>query len=135
MKNEASAVSEDATLQAHTEGTPPSFLPTVAASQSSTEASTMKPETHTFVPFIPNVLPDVVSAVTFETPLTEEEVEGYTEGTAEEPSDILMPDSVEETITEQREDAETKVQEIPPADPADAGGAAPEEIVPDGKSA
>lgn len=128
-------MSEDATLQAHTEGTPPSFFPTVAVSQSSIEASTMKPETHTFVPFIPNVLPDVMSAVTFETPLTEEEVEGYTEGTAEEPSDILIPDSVEETITEQGEDAETKVQEIPPTDPADAGGAGPGEIVPDGKSA
>lgn len=124
-------MSEDATLQAHTEGTPPSFFPTVAVSQSSTEASTVKPETHTFVPFIP----DVMSAVTFDTPLTEEEVEGYTEGTAEEPSDILIPDSVEKTITEQGEDAETKVQEIPPTDPAAAGGAGPGDIVPDGKSA
>lgn len=135
MKNEASTVSEDATRQAHTESTPPSFFPTVAVSQSSTEASTMKPETHTFVPFIPNVLPDVTSAVTFETPLTEEEVEGYTEGTAEEPSEILIPDSVEETITEQGEDAETKVEEMPPTDPTDEGGTGPGELVPDGKSA
>lgn len=135
MKNEESVMSEDATQQADTEGTPPSFFPTVVVSQSPTEASTMKPETHTFVPFIPNVLPDVMSAVTFETPLTEEEVEGYTEGTAQEPSDILLPDSVEETITEQGEDAETKVQEIPPTDPAEAGGAGPVEIVPGGKSA
>lgn len=135
MKNEASTVSEDAALQAHAEGTPPSFFPTVAVSQSSTEASTIKPETHTFVPFIPNVLPDVMSAVTFETPLTEEEVGGHTEGTAEEPGEILIPDSVEETITEQGEDAETKVEEIPPTDPADEGGAGPGELLPDGKSA
>lgn len=135
MKKEASTVSEDATRQVHTEGTPPSFFPTVAVAQSSTEASTMKPETHTFVPFIPNVLPDIMSAVTFETPLTEVEVEGYTEGTAEEPSEILIPHSVEETITDQGEDAETKVEEIPPTDPADEGGAGPGELVPDGKSA
>lgn len=118
------------TEQTHTKGPALSFFPTVAVAESSAEAFTVKPETHTYVPFIPNNLPDVVSAVTFETLVTEEEAQGYAEGTAERPSDILPPETVEETTT----DADPEVQEILRHDPADEGGAGPGELLPDGKS-
>lgn len=121
------------TDQTHAEGTPLSFFPTVAVTESSMEAFTVKPETHTLVPFIPNNLPDVMSAVTFETPLTEEEVQGYPEGTALIPSDILSLGTVEETTTDVAEDVETEVQEIPVRDPADDRGDTPAELLPDGK--
>lgn len=120
-----------ATEQTHTKGTPLSFFPTVAVTESSMEAFTVKPETHTHVPFIPNNLPDVISAVTFETLLPEE---GYAEGTAEGPSDILPSETVEETTTDIKVDAEPEVQEILRNDPADEGGAGPGELLPDGKS-
>lgn len=108
--------------QTRTKGTPPSFFPTVAVTERSMEAFTVKPETHTLVPFIPNNLPDVMSAVTFETPLTEEEVAGYPEGTAQAPGDILPPETVEETFTDIGEDGETEIKEGPGKDPADDGG-------------
>lgn len=123
-----------ATEQTHTKGTPLSFFPTVAVTESSMDAFTVKPETHTYVPFIPNNLPDVISAVTFETLLTEEEVQGYAEGPAEGPIDVLPSETVEETTTDIKEDAGPEVQEILRNDPADEGGAGPGELLPDGKS-
>lgn len=123
-----------ATEQTHTKGAPLSFFPTVAVTESSMEAFTVKPETHTYVPFIPNNLPDVISGVTFETLLPKEEVQGYAEGTAEGPSDILPSETVEETTTDIKVDAEPEVQEILRNDPADEGGAGPGELLPDGKS-
>lgn len=121
------------TDQTNVKGTLLSFFPTVAVTESSMEAFTVKPETPTVVPFIPNNLPDVMSVVTFETPLTEEEVQGYPEGTVQTPSDILPLETVEETTTDTGEDAETEVQELPVRDPADDGGDRPGELPPDGK--
>ncbi|KAE8289966.1 Interphotoreceptor matrix proteoglycan 1 [Larimichthys crocea] len=99
----------------------PSFLPTVAVIENSLEASTFKAETHTFVPFIPNILPEATPVVTDETPLMAGVEEESTEGTAEEPSDIITPDTNLETITEQVEEAEPEpeVEEMPPTEPDD----------------
>ncbi|XP_076604121.1 interphotoreceptor matrix proteoglycan 1 isoform X2 [Chaetodon auriga] len=111
-----SVVSEDDATQAPTLDTAPtqSFFPTVAVIENSLEASTVKPETHTFVPFISNVLPEATAAVTDETPLMAGLEEESTEGTAEEPGDIIL-----ETITEKEEEAEPEVEEIPAAEPED----------------
>lgn len=114
-----------------TKGTPLSFLPTVAVTEGSVEAFTVKAEIYTQVPLVPSNLPDVMSAVTFETPLTEEEVQGYPEGTAQTPSDILPLETVEETNTEQ--DVGTAVREMPERDPADDGGNRPGDPLPDGE--
>lgn len=122
-----------ATDQTHTEGAPLSFFPTVAVTENPMEAFAVKPETPTVVPFIPNNLPDVMSAVTFETPLTEEEAQGYPEGTAQTPSDVLPLETAEETASGTREVVETEVQEVPGIDPADEGGDKPGELLPDGK--
>ncbi|XP_019132985.2 interphotoreceptor matrix proteoglycan 1 isoform X2 [Larimichthys crocea] len=98
-----------------------SFLPTVAVIENSLEASTFKAETHTFVPFIPNILPEATPVITDETPLMAGVEEESTEGTAEEPSDIITPDTNLETITEQVEEAEPEpeVEEMPPTEPDD----------------
>lgn len=126
---------EDASVtdQTHTKGTPLSFFPTIAVTESSMEAFTVKPETHTLVPFIPNNLPDVMSAVTFKTPLSEEEVQGYPEGTVQAPSDILPLETVVETTIDIEEDLETELQEVLGRDHADDGGDRPGKLLPDGK--
>ncbi|TMS21478.1 Interphotoreceptor matrix proteoglycan 1 [Larimichthys crocea] len=56
-----------------------------------------------------------------ETPLMAGVEEESTEGTAEEPSDIITPDTNLETITEQVEEAEPEpeVEEMPPTEPDD----------------
>lgn len=107
-----------------------SFLPTVAVIENSLEASTFKAETHTFVPFIPNILPEATPVVTDETPLMAGVEEESTEGTAEEPGDIITPDTNLETITEQVEEAEPEpeVEEMPPTEPDDGGEAEPKEV-------
>lgn len=135
IKSEESVVAEDATQQTYTEGNTPtqSFFPTVAVLESSLEASTIKPETHTFVPFIPNILPEVTFAVTDETPSMAGVAEISTEGTAEESSDIITPDREVETITEQGEETEPEVEEMP-FEPDDGGEAGPEEHVTNGKA-
>lgn len=117
-----------ATEQTRIKGTVLSFFPTVAVTESSMEAFTVKPETHTYVSFIPNNLPDVISSVTSETLLTEEEVQGHAKNTAE----ILPPETVEETTTDIKEEPE--VQEILQNNRADEGGAGPGELLPGGKS-
>ncbi|XP_070699094.1 interphotoreceptor matrix proteoglycan 1 [Pempheris klunzingeri] len=109
-------VSEDDTTQAPTEENTPtqSFLPTVAVVETYLEAFTVKPQTHTFVPFIPNILPEATSAGTEETPSVAAVEEESTESTAEESGDIKTPDTKEETITEQEEEEEKEVEAIPP---------------------
>lgn len=126
----------DAATQTHTEGSTPtqSFFPTVAVIEGSLEASTVKPETHTFVPFIPSILPEGTSAFTDETPLMSGVAEENTEGTAEGSSEIKTPDTKVETIAEQEEEAEPDMEEIPPTEPDDGGKAGPEEDVMDGKA-
>lgn len=116
-------VSEDDTTQAPTEGNTPtqSFLPTVAVIENSLEAFTVKPETHTFVPFIPNILPEATSAVTDETPAMAAAEEESTDGTAEELGDAITPDTKLETITVQEEEAEPEVEAIPPTELEDGG--------------
>lgn len=123
-----SVVSEGDTTQAPTVDSAPtqSFFPTVAVIENSLDASTIRPETHTFVPFIPNVLPE---ADNDETPLMAGVEEESTEGTAEEPRDIIL-----EAITEQEEEAVPEVEEIPAVEPEDGGEAEPDEQVTDGKT-
>ncbi|XP_070777115.1 interphotoreceptor matrix proteoglycan 1 [Enoplosus armatus] len=116
-----SVVSEDSTPTQ-------SFFPTVAVIENSLEASTIKPETHTFVPFIPNILPETTSAATDETPLMAAAEEESTEYIAEEPGGIITPGTTLETITEQEEEAKPEMEETPPTEHDDGG---PEPDVPD----
>lgn len=106
----------------------------MAVIEGSLEASTVKPETHTFVPFIPSILPEGTSAFTDETPLMSRVAEENTEGTAEGSSEIITPDPKVEIIAEQEEEAEPDMEEIPPTEPDDGGEAGPEEDVMDGKA-
>ncbi|XP_034419528.1 interphotoreceptor matrix proteoglycan 1 isoform X2 [Cyclopterus lumpus] len=102
------AVSQDDTTQppAADNGATQSFLPTVAVLENSLEASTTKPEAHTFVPFIPNVIPESTSAITDETPLMSSAEEESTEDAAEEPGDIIEPE-VEEIPPTEHDDGES----------------------------
>ena len=104
---------EDDTPKPPTEDNSPtrSFFPTVAVIENSLEALTVKPETHTFVPFIPNILPESIPAITDETPLMS---------------------AVEEESTE--ESAVEDLEEQPPTEHVDSGEAEPEEQVTDGKA-
>ncbi|XP_060919550.1 interphotoreceptor matrix proteoglycan 2 [Labrus mixtus] len=88
-----SIVSGDYTTSAHTEDNTPtqSFLPTVAAIENYSGAFTSEPETHTFVPFIPNIVPETTPAATDETLMAS--VEESTEDSAEEPSGVTTPDT------------------------------------------
>ncbi|KAM6912247.1 interphotoreceptor matrix proteoglycan 1 [Xenentodon cancila] len=79
------------------------LFPTAAVIDSSLAASTVKPETHTLVPFIPTVLPDITSAVTVENPLMAAAEESSTEDARKL-----------ETITEEEEEA--LVEEMPPTE-------------------
>ncbi|XP_075964543.1 interphotoreceptor matrix proteoglycan 1 [Anarhichas minor] len=118
-----SAVSEEDTTQAPT-----------AVLENSLEAYTTKPETHTFVPFIPNVVPESTPAVTDETPLMSSAEEESIEDAAEQPGDIMKPDTKLETITEQEEEAGPEVGEIPPTEHDDGREAEPEGPLTDGKA-
>lgn len=55
--------------------------------------------------------------------------EDSTEDTAEEPGDIITPDTKLETITEQEEEPEPEVEEIPPTEHDDGGEVEPVEHV------
>ncbi|CAK6956908.1 LOW QUALITY PROTEIN: interphotoreceptor matrix proteoglycan 1 [Scomber scombrus] len=120
--------SEDDTTEAMTEDSTPtqSFFPTVAVIENS---STIKPETHTVVPFIPSILPEGTFAVTDDTHVMTA-VEGEsTEDTTGETIDIIATDITLENIAEQEEEAEPEVEEIPPIELNDGGEA--EELVTD----
>lgn len=106
----------------------------MAVVESSLEASTIKPETYTFVPFIPNTTPEATFAIPYETPSVAGAAEEYTEGTAEEPSDIPSSDTKVETITEQGGETEEEVEEMLPTEPDDKVEAGPEEHVKNGKA-
>ncbi|KAF3844926.1 hypothetical protein F7725_008089, partial [Dissostichus mawsoni] len=102
---------EDDTTKLPTEDKSPtrSFFPTVAVIENALEAFTVKPETHTFVPFIPNILPESIPAITDdETPLMS---------------------AVEEESTE--ESAVEDLEEQPPTEHVNSGEAEPEEQVTD----
>ncbi|XP_034077831.1 interphotoreceptor matrix proteoglycan 2 isoform X4 [Gymnodraco acuticeps] len=102
---------EDDTTKPSTEDKSPtrSFFPTVAVIENALEAFTVKPETHTFVPFIPNILPESILAITDdETPLMS---------------------AVEEESTE--ESAVEDLEEQPPTEHVNSGEAEPEEQVTD----
>ncbi|KAK5886386.1 hypothetical protein CesoFtcFv8_017424 [Champsocephalus esox] len=102
---------EDDTTKPPTEDKSPtrSFFPTVAVIDNALEAFTVKPETHTFVPFIPNILPESIPAITDdETPLMS---------------------AVEEESTE--ESAVEDLEEQPPTEHVNSGEAEPEEQVTD----
>ncbi|XP_028251777.1 interphotoreceptor matrix proteoglycan 1 [Parambassis ranga] len=86
-----------------------SFFPTVAVIEESLEASTLRPQTHTFVPFIPGVLPEATSALTVEPPSMVAVEEESTGDAADEGSN-------QEVETEQEEEAEPEVEEIPPTE-------------------
>uniref|UniRef100_A0A4W6F7V1 Interphotoreceptor matrix proteoglycan 1 n=1 Tax=Lates calcarifer TaxID=8187 RepID=A0A4W6F7V1_LATCA len=109
-------VSEDDTTKTPTEDSTPtqSFFPTVAVIENSLEASTVKPETHTFVPFIPNIPSEATSAVTDETPSVAAIEEESTEGLAEEADEIISSDTILEATTEQgEEEAGPEMEEMP----------------------
>lgn len=130
----------DVTTQAPTKDSAlhQNFFPTVPAMENSLEAYTIKPETHTFVPFIPNILPESTPAVADgadEAPLMSAVEEESTEDSAEEPVDVTTPETKLETIAEQEEEAEPEVTETPPTEHDDGGEAEPEEQGTDGKDA
>lgn len=132
-------VSEDDTTQPPTEDSAPtqSFFPTVAVIENSLQASTIKTETHTFVPFIPTVLPETTAAVSDEPPLMAAEEEESAEDPAEEPDDIITPETILEVSTQQEEEEtepEPEVEEVPSTEQDDQGEAAPEEQLTDSKS-
>lgn len=103
------------------DGTPPQgFLPTVTDAPSSLGASTLPAESHTFVPFLPNVLAEATSAGT-ETPST---------STAEEAAEVPAPDVTLESSTQQGDEAE--VEEVPPT--GHSSGEEPEGHVVEGKA-
>ncbi|KAM3871236.1 interphotoreceptor matrix proteoglycan 1 [Diretmus argenteus] len=105
-----------------------SFFPTVAAVENSLEAFTVEPETHTFVPFIPNILPEATAGVGEETPAMAGEEESA-EDTLEEAIDITSPVTMLGTITEQEEETEAELKEILPTEHEEGGETEPEEQV------
>ncbi|XP_071753189.2 interphotoreceptor matrix proteoglycan 1 [Centroberyx gerrardi] len=111
-----SVVSEDVITPATVEDGVPtqSFFPTVAVIENSLETFTLKPETHTFVPFIPNVLPEATAGVSGETPAMAAVEEESAEDAPEEAGDVLPPVTMLATVTEQEEEAE--LEEIAPAE-------------------
>ncbi|XP_061599899.1 interphotoreceptor matrix proteoglycan 2 isoform X2 [Cololabis saira] len=98
------------------EDNPPAerLFPTTAVMDGSLAASTVKPETHTLVPFIPTVLPDTTSAVTVDSPLmaaTEESATGkletITEGEGEELVEEIPPtEQLEPAVEDSADQAE-----------------------------
>ncbi|XP_041669155.1 interphotoreceptor matrix proteoglycan 1 [Cheilinus undulatus] len=121
-----SAISGDYTTPAPIEDNnpTPSFLPTVAVIENYYTTVTSEPEPHTFVPFIPNVVPEMTPPATDETPLMAS-VEESTEDSTEEPSGIATPDTkqddesvaeVEEQLTDVVPELEDVVNEEQPAE-------------------
>lgn len=133
---EEGVVLEDDILQTNTEESIPTprFFPTVAVVESSLEASTIKPETYTFVPFTPNITPEATFAISYETPSMAGVAEEYTEGTADEPSDITSAGTKVETMTEQGGETEEEVEEMLPTEPDDIVEGGPEEHVKNGEA-
>ncbi|XP_024910569.1 interphotoreceptor matrix proteoglycan 1-like isoform X1 [Cynoglossus semilaevis] len=152
-----SVLYEDDATEALTEDSSPiyNFLPTVAVIDNFLEASVLLPETHTFVPFFPNILHDATTAVTplmaaEEVELIEESQvenapppEGVEEGEdGREEEEAEGDKSSEENSEEHSEDAprtdpgETnKAEEVglvvpPPADPPATETSIPETTVP-----
>lgn len=126
-------ISEDDTTEAPTEDNAltQSFFPTLGVIETALEASTLKPETRTFVPFIPNILPEVTSAFTVENPLSAAVEEESTNDAVEE---AVTQGAKVETLTEQVEKAETEVEEIPSAEHEEGGEGESEEEVTKGKA-
>lgn len=87
-------VSGDDTTAAPMDETTPTqrFLPTVAIPENYMNAFTSEPETHTFVPYIPSIIPETTPTAADETPLMAS-AEESTEISAEEPSGIATPDT------------------------------------------
>lgn len=109
-----SVVSEDdRTLTAAQDGAPTQgFFPTVAVTmENSLGALTVKPETQTFVPFIPDILPRPTSAGGEENPPAAA-VES-TEEAGEDGGGVVPPVTMPETVTEQEEEAEPERTGIP----------------------
>ncbi|KAK2891846.1 hypothetical protein Q8A73_017511 [Channa argus] len=93
----------DTTQTSAEEGTSgQSFLATVAGIQNTLEASGNKPATPTFVPFIPDTIPEAISVLTDETP-----VMAVTEESAEDPA--LTTDTNLDATTQQEEEGELEV--------------------------
>ena len=89
------------------------FLPTVVAIENSLEASTIKPETHTIVPFTPDILHEASPAVPDET------------------GDVIAPET---TTEKEEEEAVPEVEVMPPTEQDQGGEAEPEGQVTDGKA-
>ncbi|KAK5857480.1 hypothetical protein PBY51_010724 [Eleginops maclovinus] len=119
---------EDDTTKPPTEDRSPtqSFFPTVAVIENLLEASTFKPETHTYVPFIPNILPESTYAITDETPLVSAVEEESTEDAAVEdleeqpPTEPVNSGEAEPEVTDEPEPANEIPEEHPLAPPEEA---------------
>lgn len=131
-----SDVSEDIITQATEEDGVPTegFFPTMAAVENSLETFTIKPETPTFVPFIPNVLPEATSGVSEETPAMASVEEESAEDTLEEDNNVMPPVTTMTTNIEQGEETVAEVEDILPTE--QDGGHEPEaeEPVTEGKA-
>lgn len=97
-----------------------SLFPTAVVMGNSLAASTVKAETHTFVPFIPAVLPETTAATTVVTHL----MAAAGELSTEEATKL-------ETITEEEEEA--GVEDIPPTEREHGGEAEFKEHVTNGE--
>lgn len=124
-------VSEHDTTVLPTEVRLPTF-PMEGRIQNSLDGSTIKPEIPSFAPFIPNVLPETTSAVTDDEPLMAV-AEESTVDPAEDAGGSMIPDVLEAT-TQQEDEEESELEEVPPTESGDGGEAEPEEHVTDGKA-
>ncbi|KAF7669692.1 hypothetical protein LDENG_00142780 [Lucifuga dentata] len=113
-----SVVSEDELTLATAEDHAPtkSFFPTVVVMENSLEALTIKAETQTLVPFIPDILPETTSTSNEENPVMAAVEEESREESDEEASDVMPPVTMPETVTEQEEEAEPELAEMPPTE-------------------
>ncbi|XP_029350180.1 interphotoreceptor matrix proteoglycan 1 [Echeneis naucrates] len=111
-------LSEDKSTKASTEDSTraPSFFPTVAVMENSLEASTVRPDPHTFVPFAPADLTETTSAISEETPLMAAVEENATGG------HMLTPDTTLEAATQHEEEGAGQEEEKIPPPEQDQGG-------------
>ncbi|KAM4625870.1 interphotoreceptor matrix proteoglycan 1 [Polymixia lowei] len=90
-----------------------SFFPTVAFIENFLDAYTVKPETPTFAPFIPNILPEATAGVSEDAPAIAAVEEESAEDTPDQVIDIMSPVTMLATTTKQPLTEEAEWEEIP----------------------